>query len=481
MSEPKRLHPAAVVFQLITILKQSIYAAIPLVVLTIGNGHALYFAGGLAVLVIILIIFSILSWLRFSYTIEGDQLRIEKGVIIRQNRYISNNRIQSIDLTQGVLHRIFKLTKVQIETAGSDKSVDASLSAVTFEEGQRVQNELKRKKEMELPEEEKEAGPEKEFPSFKISLKRLFVAGSTSGSVGVILGLAAVGFNELESLIPNTVYDQTTRWVLALAFEAVIGLVVLILLLLYLIGILGTVIKYGKFTITRYEKELFITRGLLEKRQMTIPLKRIQAVGIKESLIRQPFGFATIYVEIAGGETGKNAGSSTLLFPIIRKKEIREFLHTIMPEYEEFPETFLPAPKRAIPYYIVRSAWFPFLLFLAIFIFFPAWAYLPGALLTIAVLMAVLTWRSTGYNLEPQQLTVRLRNFSKDTVMLKHRRIQAFEKKQHILHQKQQLGSLRLSILNNVLGRHYLVKEIEEKDADRLGDWYSFRDKDIQA
>ena len=55
------------------------------------------------------------------------------------------------------------------------------------------------------------------------------------------------------------------------------------------------------FTVKKVEDDLIISRGLLEKRQMTIPLNRIQGILISENFIRQPLGLASVYMESAGG------------------------------------------------------------------------------------------------------------------------------------------------------------------------------------
>ncbi|WP_157783038.1 PH domain-containing protein [Alkalibacillus haloalkaliphilus] len=143
MSDPKRLHPAAVIFRLISILKNLVYVIGATVIATMGNDLFNYVALGIAGLIALFVISSVIEWFRFRYSVVGDELRIEQGLIVRKKRYISKNRIQSIDLTQSVVHRLFNLTKVQIETAGSDLSTDASLSAVTLKEGQALRNELK--------------------------------------------------------------------------------------------------------------------------------------------------------------------------------------------------------------------------------------------------------------------------------------------------------------------------------------------------
>ncbi|WP_411954475.1 PH domain-containing protein [Alkalibacillus sp. S2W] len=474
MSEPRRLHPAAVIFSVIKIFKNLIYAIGAGVVALFGNTMFIYIALGILGLTIIFTIISIIDWFRFHYYIEGDELRIEQGVFVRKHRYISKNRIQSIDLTQGVIHRILKLTKVQIETAGSGLETEASLSAVSLSEGEAIRRELKSDQSL-ANEEQGESEEAVEYPQRQISFNRLFVAGLTSGSVGVIIGLVFVGFSEIERFIPDSAYDQAMSWMLSSAVELLIFLALVMFILLYALGILGTVIKFGRFQITRYDTELFITRGLLEKKQMTIPLKRIQAIGFKQSLIRQPFGLGTLYVEIAGGADGQNANARTYLFPIIRYDELRQFLQTVLPEYEAFPEQVQAIPKKANFFYYVRAAFFPVVALIAILIFLPFVWYVPTIVVLLAVGLGILRRQTAGYSWDEQQLTLAYRDFSKDMVMMKHNRIQAFEKRQSILHKRQGLATVRVSLLNHFAGRHVLLKEMAESEVDRLSDWYSLR------
>lgn len=51
---------------------------------------------------------------------------------------------------------------------------------------------------------------------------------------------------------------------------------------------------------------MVIERGLIEKRQLTLAYRRITAVRIIKSIIRQPFGFVSVYVESAGEARTKN-------------------------------------------------------------------------------------------------------------------------------------------------------------------------------
>ncbi len=86
-------------------------------------------------------------------------------------------------------------------------------------------------------------------------------------------------------------------------------------------SIIGTVLKYGGFKLEKFGDELVISRGLLEQRQLTIHTGRVTAVRIVRNLFRQPFGYATVYVESAGGGS-KDEQLSTVLLPIAEENGI---------------------------------------------------------------------------------------------------------------------------------------------------------------
>jgi putative membrane protein len=476
MSNARRLHPAAIFFNLTKSLRDMIFLFV-LGFITFREQGFLYFLMVALVIVLLMIIFQTIAWYRFTYRVEENELRIEYGIFIRRKRYISKNRIQSIDLTAGVIHRIFKLVKVKIETAGSGTDAEGSLGAVTLEEGERLRNELKLKQKLAEAETETES-EEKAEPSFTISFKRLFLAGSTSSSIGIILAFFVVAFSEMEQFIPDEVYSSALDWVVGLSLLFMAAFVIFILIVLWLLGIAGTMIKYGNFTITNKYNELFITRGLLEKKQITIPLKRIQAIGVQESIIRQPLGYATIYAEVAGGTQEKGEDFSTVLFPMIKKTEIAHFLQEILPEYAKQPNEWDSLPKKALKYYLFRSM-LPFILIGAgIIYFFPAFSWVAIILIILSFLLGWLRYKDGGFVLSGNSLMVKYRVFGKITMMIYHRRIQAFEKKQHLMHRRENLATMELSIIGKYgAGKHYRLKEMKASDTNRLSDWYSYRDR----
>lgn len=467
-----RLHPVSILFNLIKTVREGIF----LIVFGFITFDRFYFILLLAVFLLLGTLLSVLSWYRFTYRLEAGELRIEYGVFIRKKRYISTNRIQSIDLTAGVIHRMFKLVKLQIETAGSGKGAEASLNAVKISDGEKLRKALKGKK-VSHPDVEIEVQKESVNPSREITPRRLLLTGVTSGSAGIIMAFVAFAFSELEQFIPSHFYDWTFHWISELTIVIIIGLAIVVLFIFWLLGIAGTMIKYGKFTITKIDDELFIARGLLEKKQLTIPLKRIQAVGIKESIIRQPFGFVTVFVEVAGGSLDSGEDFSTVLFPIMKKTEVDPFLQEFLPNYVQESARLTALPKRAMKFYLIRTCIPVLLLGLAVIYFFPQFSWLVIFALFVAFLLGFMRYKDGGFSVEPERIVIRFRGFSKKTMFLHHKRIQAFEKKQNPFQKRELLATVKLSILGKSgTGKHYRLKELEEAHANRLSDWYSYRE-----
>ncbi len=477
MYKPRRMHPAAVIFNFLRFMKELTFAIVAGFLAFKGTSFGYFIAAVIAVVVLALV-FSFLSWYRYTYRMEGDELRIEYGIFIRKKRYISKHRIQSIDLTAGVIHRMLNLVKVQVETAGSGIDSEASLKAVRREDGEALRTMLKRMGEQ--PEDTEQISSDKSAnPVKKITAKRLFIAGSTSGSIGVLAALFAFVFSELEQFIPDHFFEASYAWLIGLGITIIIGLAVVVLFLLWVLGIAGTMIKYGNFTIAKQGEELFITRGLLEKKQLTIPLQRIQAVGIEESMIRQPFGFATVYAEIAGGSLENGNEYSAVLFPILKKDEVASFLETFLPAYVPEERRLVPIPGKARKFYVLRSMLPVLLVAASIMYFFPQLNWVSAVLFIISGVFGWLRYQDGGFLIKGDRMTICYRVWNKRTVHLFHRRIQAFEMMQHPLQRNQGLATLKLSIVGMLgAGKHFKLKDLEERVVDRLFDWYSYQKKE---
>src|SRR5699024_10165915 len=139
----------------------------------------------------------------------------------------------------------------------------------------------------------------------KVSWRRLIIVGSTSETEGLLLVVMLAVFSQIEELKLQAGYEYYYSFVVKSEIDDIVTSIIFLLYLIWLIGIAGTMIRYGRFTIEKRETELFIKRGLIETKELTIPFDRIQAIAVKQSLIRKPLKYVKLTAVVAGGSFDK--------------------------------------------------------------------------------------------------------------------------------------------------------------------------------
>jgi len=71
------------------------------------------------VIAIISVIAGVLSYLSYSYNLTDLGLRVEKGVIVKNDGMIPYEKIQNVEIRRGILARILGTSSIFVQTAGS--------------------------------------------------------------------------------------------------------------------------------------------------------------------------------------------------------------------------------------------------------------------------------------------------------------------------------------------------------------------------
>jgi putative membrane protein len=470
MSEAKRLHPIAAVISFLKGLKEAI---LPLILLLFfgrsDSGFGLWQVTIFFIFIIVSLLSGILKWLRYTYRVEEGELRIESGLFVKKKRYIPFERIQSLDFSEGVLQRPFGLVKVKVETASSSSGeAEVVLTAIKKSEALAIQDLLTFNKHSEkLGESTQPAGE----VIYKMTPVQLILLASTSGGAGVVISGAIAFILQFDELIPYDLVVKQFKGLIANGAIFISMIIFVALLLAWAVAVVGTIIKYADYTVKKVEDDLIISRGLLEKRQLTVPISRVQGILINENIVRQPFGLCSVFLESAGGSLEKNDSSKALILPIIKKKEVAAILTPLFEDYH-FTSNIIPAPKRALRNYLFRSLIFPVLIILISLIFFRPWGYLTLLLIPISTLWAYLRYKDAGWSLQQQQLTLTFRGIVKNTIYMKKSKIQSLSIWSSLFQDKQSLASIEASIISGLGGSGGTVKHLESQDIIQIYNWY---------
>ncbi|MFP4622930.1 MAG: PH domain-containing protein, partial [Gemmatimonadota bacterium] len=173
---------------------------------------------------------------------------------------------------------------------------------------------------------------------------QLALAGATSNEAGLIAaGLATAlelagdlgGLDQVDLWLEET-FERGASVGLLGAVAVGAGLVLGIVLVGWLLSVVVTVIRYHGFTLTRAGDELKREYGLFSRHHSTVPLERVQAVRIEESLLRRLLGLAALKIETAGGavqQQGQARGGEAEAFvPIARRRDVGPLLREVFPD-----------------------------------------------------------------------------------------------------------------------------------------------------
>lgn len=489
MSEERfKLHPVSAVVDFVKGLKELI---LPFLILFFANGFNITFNPGdgnfwssliplgiFMLVILIRLINGIIKWWTYVYWFEEKELRVEYGLVVRKKRYIPFDRIQSFNYKEGIFHRIFGLVQVMVETAGSTNGKpEVILTAITKDAANQIEIVTrKRTEEAQGNMLQNDAvvsiqkAPENTRVIHKMNTKDLIILATTSSSMGVVIAGVAAVLSQFAEFIPfEWIYEEVSHFV-KFGFVIVALAVFASFLITWVIAVILTFINYYGFTVIEENERLTITRGLLEKKKVTIPLNRIQAIKIVENPMRQLFGFTAVTVESASGGFEREEKKITL-FPLIKKNHLFKPLQDLFPECE-WEQTLTKPPKKAKPFfYRIDFIWLLPVVGLSTYFWFP-YGLLSMLIVIPVIMLGVWQFKTTGYAINGNQLTLCYRIFSRVTFIVEKKRIQAMESRQTYFQRRREISNVEVTVMSGITGATAKVPNLENGDVEELMEWF---------
>lgn len=461
---PARLHPVAAV---ITVLK-ALRSLLPLLLVVLITGRIedspVLLVGGLALGASL--IEGIGGWLRYHYWVTGGELRVERGFFVRQRVAIPAERVQTVDVSAGPLQRVFELVKVEVKTAAGTQVV---MSAITEAAAERLRSALAAE-----PRPDPEASALAGVARFELTPRELLLAASTSGRLGVILSGMGWIYSQVDDFVEERLFELLGTLNLADSVSRagplmLLGIALATLLVAFLASVIAEVARFGGFSVVRTGDQLVIRRGLLERREVSVALDRIQAIRIVEGLLRQPLGYAAIIVETAG--YADERGQSTPLHPFLHRSRWQSLLRELTPGYDVEPELKRP-PRRALSRFMVRPLLTALIAAAVISISVP-FGWLSFGLALGAPFVGWLAFRDTGVGISSQTLLLTRRVLRRTTAIVRRRRVQFCESSSSWLQRRRGLANLTVAVASGGGGKLFSVPELDAELVDELVVWSS--------
>ena len=390
-SAARRLHPLSPLIALVREVRRLFVLALLIVLGIQGSGGLLD-----AVAPGVVALLGILVWLRTTFSVTAQELRIDSGVFVRQSRTARFDRIQAVDIDQPLVTRMFGLAELRVQIAGGHhghfllrcvrQGEAAKLRAYLLERASGTATavqvtESQNATVLSTPAETASAPtvaatvgassagagtvgtaapPAPHAPQFP----PLPLRASDAYTEGVPFGLA---WNERPlAAVPNGRFIASLLlsgpvWAAALVLAS--GVVIFLLWGATAVSGSFSVFfgagvyiwdrfqRYFGFTLTESTDGLRLRHGLLNRFAQTIPPGRVQAYEITEPILWRIAGWARLRITVAGYSKGGGRGESrrkaSVLLPVV-PREIAFQLVAYLTGADVLDKTLDPAPARAM-------------------------------------------------------------------------------------------------------------------------------------
>jgi putative membrane protein len=346
MSSEQRLHPYSVVFSFLAQIRVFIVPGI-LVYFGFGSRDNEWWQPWMMIFIIPSAAIAIVRYLTYRYRYEQNELVIRTGLLFRKERHIPYTRIQNIDAVQNVLHRILNVVEIKLETGGGG-SAEATMSVLPVAA-------LSEMRERVFAERHADSAadtvtPPETKPLLELNVRELLLCGfiENRGAVLIAAGFGLVWELGLFDRVFDAVFGETTSgrgairaiaraiesnatisWGrIALTLVAFLG----VLILIRILSMAWAVVRLYGFRLSLVDDDARSEFGLLTRVATTIPLRRVQALTVRESPFHRYFSRVAVKVDTAGGRVDQQDehAEREYVAPILHREALDNFMRAIV-------------------------------------------------------------------------------------------------------------------------------------------------------
>lgn len=495
MNEPKRLHKMYVLFPFFSVMKSIIPIIVLLIIKGVDWSKFPWYSYAAAVVCIALpfVLYGWIKWRKFSYTLQDDRIVLRQGLFVREEKSIYFSRIHSVQTQQPLIQRMLRLAQLKIETPGGSVEADGVLPALAITEAERIERWLYQKRSEAVKKEDAPAAapwseehvrreegeapgqsvelmegtafPVKREVLLRLSAGRLFVGALTTMNLPLVVVFGAGVYSFADDLLPDHFYSNLVEQAGRLPVIWWLGLVPVMFLLAWILSAVLFTIKYAGFTVEQEGGNIAIVSGLLDRRKHVFSPRKVQAVEVKEGLLRQPFGYAEVEIYVLTSEMEKKM----MLHPLLPVRDVNELLARIVPQFEMHTPASRP-PDRARWLFLRWKLLGAAVLGTAGTVFLGQ----AGALLFLFVPLCAVwgygCFKDEGMSIQGKQLTLRHRTISRRTALMRRPHVVTVNTAATTGQRSKSLLSVRAKLMVNRSG--FRAVFLEHDQANAVKDWF---------
>jgi len=441
----------------------------------IKTGNLDYLLWSAAGLVVVMMLFSIMSWLRFHYRLEGDQLMVKRGILQREQLSIEFARVQKTRVLEPFYLRPFGLALLEVDTAGSAKE-EVTLGGIDINLARTLRDNIVSRQQ---PDEDEEQAHNTEGPAvardtavLSRSNKQIALYGLThNGMFWIVAAVAAVVSQA----------DQSDSWGLfkhvARLFDYKIwsslqlSLIIFgLLMILPLASIMASFWRHYGYTLYRVGETWRRHSGLISKNDESIKQHKIQSLIWQQNFVARGLGLVNMRLKqtsagVAASAQGQlNKRKPAFLVPALLPHEAEQLTSQLLPGAQCIDTDFSSVDRK----YISRTLLFRWSLPATVITIVTTelldWraAFLWPVIMMVGWLLLRQFWRRLGYAIDGQYGVVRTGFIGSKTTVFPLFKVQRVDIRQSPGQRRHKLAHLTIHLASHSLTLPWIALEDAE-------------------
>lgn len=436
--------------------------------------------------------FSVWSFMVFRYRLSEGTLEVKSGIFSKKHVNLPFNRIQNVKIEQPFYYRFFNFSSIAFDSGGS-LSQEARLIALPLSFAKRLQLEINEYKssiayEASVNEDNFDQGKASSKPADEMientrSISDLILHGITSNRIYILLAALAPFVDDIFSFVGEKLegvgidvqshLDNDPIWQIGIF---AISLFLLVIGLMSMLSIIGAIIIFFDYTLSRTHDKYIRRSGLITKHEVSVPLSRIQVAVMKQDFLDILFGRFNLRLDQLNAQISTmNAGgtdTSKLLVPSVFAYECRDIIERVFPNHQLHDIDFIAISKRFITRYLS-------------FIVLPITGILSyssfhndglSLLVPVGVFIGLTSlvygrWLRWGYQVNRHYIYIQKGLLGRDKYCLPITKIQKITVSQSYFMKKNQLASLKIYLASG----SYNIPLIDQEHAQSIYDYVLYK------
>lgn len=348
--------------------------------------------------IVILSIIAILQFWFFRFQTSEQQIHLKQGIFKRQQRIISFDRVQNIDICIPFYFKPLNLAIVSLETAGSNHD-EINLAAISCQQAQQLHQYIFHHQQLiNSPNTQLASQSNTKLNQDQViataSLKDLIYYGMTNERPLIIIAFLSPILSKLEqhsqqlnlqAIATNLTskFGETSASILLIT-----GLIISLIIFVQLFSILYAVIIHHNYRLTLTQHpttaKLLNQGGLFTHYQKSLETTKIQTISIKASFLARLLGRANLFCL----QIGNKLNSDNLIIPARTPSQASLLLRQL---FTDHPTIY---PDQSLSLYYCFNRGLKFIFIPSLLIFFSI--FFKYQLLT-ALIFASLPWLLLPY------------------------------------------------------------------------------------